>query len=103
MVARPADYPWSSHGANASYRKDPLLVPYPEYLALGMDTHARAAACRAIVEEGLEDAVAEDIRAYLQQQRALGSDRSQEWVRQRTVRFAGLRGRERPRARGNCP
>ena len=52
MVARTADHPWSSHGANAGYRKDPLLVPHPEYLALGTDTHARAAAYRAIVEEG---------------------------------------------------
>lgn len=103
MVARPADYPWSSHGANAGYREDPLLVQHPEYLALGADAHARAAAYRAIVEEGVEDAVVEDIRAYLQQQKALGSDRFQEWVRQRTGRFAGLRGRGRPPAKGNCP
>lgn len=103
MVAEPADYPWSSHGANAGYREDSLLVPHPEYLALGADSPARAAAYRAIVAGALEDALLAEIRAHLQQQKALGSDRFQAWVAQRTGKFAGLRARGRPRARRNCP
>ena len=37
MVAEPGDHPWSSHGANAVGRVDPLLCAHPEYLALGPD------------------------------------------------------------------
>ncbi len=103
MVARPADYPWSSHGANAGYRKDPLLVPHPEYLALGADPCERAAAYRAVVAEGGEDGLVAEIRAHLQQQKALGSDRFQAWVTQRTGKFAGLRSRGRPPTRDKCP
>jgi putative transposase len=103
MVAKPADYPWSSHGGNAGYRKDPLLAPHPEYLALGSDPSERAAVYRTIVAEAMEDGLVAEIRAHLQQQKALGSDRFQAWVMQRTGKFAGLRARGRPPARGNCP
>ncbi|MGY1520255.1 transposase [Luteimonas sp. A482] len=103
MVAQPDDYPWSSHGANAGYRGDPLLVPHPEYLALGSDPPARAAAYRTIVAEATGDALLAEIRAHLQQQKALGSDRFQAWVTQRTGQFAGLRARGRPPASDNCP
>jgi putative transposase len=68
MVAKPADFRWSSHGGNAGYRKGPLLVPHPEYLSLGSDAFERAAAYRAIVAEAVEHGLVTEIRAHLQQQ-----------------------------------
>lgn len=53
MVARPADFPWSSYGAHAGEREDPLLVAHPEYLALGVDSASREAGYRALFQEAL--------------------------------------------------
>ncbi|WP_202842416.1 transposase [Luteimonas saliphila] len=103
MVAQPGDYPWSSHGANAGYREDPLVTPHPEYLALGANRPARADVYRALVAETLDEVLVAEIRAHLQQQKVLGSDRFQAWVAKRTGKFAGLRGRGRPSANENCP
>jgi len=59
MAAQPADYPWSSHGANAGYRDDTLLAPLPEYFALGADRPSRTAVYRALFADALsEDVVA---------------------------------------------
>lgn len=96
MVARPQDHPWSSHAANASGNLEPLLTPHPEYLALGSDRATRAAAYRALFAEALPDARVAEIRDYLRQQRALGSDRFRAWVEARTGRFATIRPVGRP-------
>lgn len=66
-------------------------MPHTEYLALDVDQSARAAAYRALFEDALGDDVVAEIRAHLQQQKALGSDRFQAWVEARTGKFAGLR------------
>jgi putative transposase len=102
MTARPEDFPWSSHGANAGYRADPLLAPHPEYLALGVDQPARAAAYRALFADALNDELIAEIRGHLRQGRALGSDRFQAWVHAQTGRFARLRRAGRPPMAGNC-
>jgi putative transposase len=44
LVATPADYEWSSYGANAHGIADELVDPHPEYLALGANPQARCAA-----------------------------------------------------------
>lgn len=44
MVPQPGDWPWSSHAAHVGGQADPLLTPHAEYLALGADPAARAAA-----------------------------------------------------------
>ena len=103
MVAQPGDHPWSSHAANATGCADPLLTPHPEYLALGSDPSARASAYRALFAEALPDDVVEQIRSYLQQQKALGTDRFRSWVEARTRRFAAVRRVGRPPRRPNCP
>ncbi len=103
MVEQPRDYPWSSHRAHAGYREDPLLTPHPEFLALGHDRAARAAAYRALCAAALDEEELAAIRSHLQQQKALGPDRFQAWVEARTGRFAGLRAPGRPQARANCP
>lgn len=103
MVARPGDYPWSSHGANAGERTDPLLTPHPGYLALGTDPAARAAAYRDLFADALPDELVSEIRGYLQQQKALGTDRFRSWVEARTGRFAMVRPPGRPPGRPDCP
>jgi hypothetical protein len=55
-----------------------------------------AAAYTAIVREVINEADTEAIRAFLQQQRAPGSDLFQQMVERRTRRFAGVRPIGRP-------
>jgi putative transposase len=102
-VARPDDYAWSSWRGHVGQRVDPLLTPHPEYLALGADPATRALAYRTLSAEALPEDLVEEIRHYLQQQKALGSDRFRAWVEARTGRFAGLRQVGRPSKTGNCP
>jgi putative transposase len=103
MVAQPGDSPWLSHGANATGRRDPQLVPHLTYLPLGADGPARAAARRALIVKGLSDHQVGTIHAHLQQQKVLGSDRFQDWVAQRTGLLAGVRPRGGPPAEIKCP
>ena len=49
MVAKPADYPWSSYAGNACLRSDSILEPHPEYLALGRDDASRPHAYRDLL------------------------------------------------------
>jgi putative transposase len=103
MVAQPNEHPWSSYGANADGRTDPLLTPHPEYLGLGADPTSRASAYRALFAEVLTGELVEDIRIHLQQQKVLGTDRFRSWVEARTGRFATVRPVGRPPGRSNCP
>lgn len=103
MVPRPGDYAWSSWRGHAGEGVDPLLTPHVEYLALGVDADSRAAAYRALFEEALPAELVDDIRRYLRQQKALGTDRFRAWVEARTGRFAGLRSAGRPPQPQNCP
>jgi putative transposase len=96
MVAQPGDYPWSSHGANATGRIDPLLTPRPGYLALGADSAARASAYRALLGDALPDELVGEIRGCLQQQKVLGTDPFRSWVEALTGRFAVVRPVGRP-------
>lgn len=103
IAAEPGDYPWSSHRANAGHVYDPLLSPHACYLALGHDPTSRAMAYRGLFDEALPDDTVAEIRCYLKQQRALGSDRFRAWVEARTGRFATARPPGRPPQRSNCP
>lgn len=103
MVARPTEYPWSSYGANAEGRPNPLLAPHPEYLALGNEPTGRRSAYRALFAEVLPDELVEEIRIHLRQQKVLGTDQFRSWVEARTGRFATVRPIGRPPGRLNCP
>jgi putative transposase len=91
MAGHPSEYPWSSYAANVGERVDPLLLPHPEYLALGKDLAGRASAYRELFTDALPEELVSEIRSYLAQQKALGTDRFRAWVEARTGRFAGLR------------
>jgi len=91
MAGHPSEYPWSSYADNVGERVDPLLLPHPEYLALGKDLAGRASAYRELFTDALPEELVSEIRSYLAQQKALGTDRFRAWVEARTGRFAGLR------------
>jgi putative transposase len=44
MVDTPAEYPWSSYRWNATRKENEMLVPHPDYRALGHDSQDRAQA-----------------------------------------------------------
>lgn len=48
LAARPEDYRWSSHRANALGEANPLVTPHAHYCALGRTPDARQAAYRAL-------------------------------------------------------
>jgi putative transposase len=99
MVATPTDYAWSSHRANASDGSDPLLRRHAAYLALGSSSAERQQAYRALFDEVLTCEAIEEIRAYLQQQRALGTDRFRAIVERKLGRCASVRPAHRPIAK----
>lgn len=96
MVESPELHSWSSYPSNALCRADPLLIAHPCYQSLGPDQQSRAAAYQAIVREALPDDTVQEIRLYLQQQRALGTDGFRSMVEAKTRRFAGTRPAPRP-------
>ena len=58
-------------------------------------------AYRALFAEALPDLLVAEIRDYLHQQKALGTDRFRCWVESRTGRFAAARPPGRPSTRSN--
>ena len=75
-----------------------MLTPHASYQSLGSDQQSRARAYQAIVREALPDETVQEIRIYLQQQRALGRDGFRSMVEAKTRRFAGTRPAHRPPA-----
>jgi putative transposase len=53
MVARAADYPWSSYGHYAGLRVDKLVKPHPLYWELGNTPFAREAAYAELINQGV--------------------------------------------------
>ncbi len=97
LAAGPRDYPWSSHGANATGANDKLITPHERYTALGADPSARQTAYRALFSEELSKATLERIRESTNRGWALGSQRFRDEV-------AALLGRRTPPAtRGHRP
>ncbi|HET6432656.1 transposase [Dyella sp.] len=101
MCADPADYPWSSHAANALGRDDAVVHPHPNYHALGATREERCAAYRAIAVETMSDEDIEAIRLHLQRQHALGSDRFSAAIEAQLARPAGPLKIGRPRKAHN--
>ena len=96
MTDVPESFRWSSCRAHCA-QEDPLVTHHRAYLELGSDTAERAAAYQAILYEPLSDDLLDEIRNYLQQQRALGCTDFQHMIQAKTQRFAGIRPAHRPR------
>lgn len=75
MVKHPRYYPWSSYGANALGKSDPLITPHPLYLALDNQPHQRQAAYQALFQVHIDPETLEDIRQSTQKGWALGNDK----------------------------
>ncbi len=97
MAATPEAYRWSSYHHNALGSDDAMLTPHPEYLALGINIERRKNAYRALFQDAISDERLAEIRAYLQQQRVLGTPRFQAHIEAMLGRRATLQPRGRPR------
>ena len=95
MTDDPESYRWSSCRHHCGLQSN-LLTPHPAYTCLGSTTKERTNAYRGILHEPLTEDLLQEIRAYLQQQRALGSTRFRAMVQAKTQRFAGIRPAHRP-------
>lgn len=102
MVADPADYRWSSFRANALGRRDPLVDPHAEYLALSSDPDQRLDVYRALVWEPLDRRELQAIRLHLQSQHAFGTSRFRTMIEAQPGRRAGPAKIGRPR-KTNAP
>jgi putative transposase len=99
MVAAAADYRWSSHRANAFGEDDPLVTPHRDFLALDRDPVERRAVYQSLFVEAMSDDAIAEIRSYLGQQRALGSERFQRAIERALGRCASVRPAHRPARR----
>lgn len=96
MVAAPGDYAWSSYCANADGVADRLVQPHDEYARLGATLDERCTAYRALFLEAIGEDRMSEIRAYVQQQRALGTNRFQDAIEAELLRVATVRPRGWP-------
>jgi putative transposase len=62
MVAQPGDHPWSSYAGNAALREDRLLMPHPEYAALGVDVASRRRSYQRLVADADESVFLSSMR-----------------------------------------
>jgi putative transposase len=62
MVDAPAAHAWSSYSGNAALRRDPLLTPHPEYVALGLSNASRQHAYRQLLGVADEDGFLKSVR-----------------------------------------
>jgi putative transposase len=62
MVAKPADYRWSSYRSNGMGETDKLITPHPVYLALARSRSERTARYRDLVEQRLSTEMVAKIR-----------------------------------------
>lgn len=74
IVVDPADYPWSSYHSNAEEHASSWLRPHPEYLSLGDNAVRRRMAYRALLEDGMEQTILNDIRQATSGGYPLGSE-----------------------------
>lgn len=97
MVTDPARYRWSSYRHNALGEPDGLVTPHPLYLRLGPEPAIRRTAYRALFADALSEQELADIRAHVQQQKALGTSRFQAEIESLLARNVAVRPRGRPR------
>lgn len=97
MVVDPGDYRWSSYRHHVLGEGNDLITDRPEFQSLGANPAERQAAYRAFVREGTNDEDLTAIRAHLNKDCALGSERFQQEIESMALRRAKIRGPGRPR------
>ena len=86
MVRHPRAYDWSSFAANGDGRKDPLITPHDQYLALGRSVAARASAYRALFKTQISLRTLESIRLATNGNTVLGERYFQEQLARKLKR-----------------
>jgi putative transposase len=80
MVSDPSDYPWSSYRSNAFGESNPLLIPHPDYLALGANGDDRQRHYRHLFDAHLDEQAVADIRSATNGNYVLGNKRFQDEI-----------------------
>lgn len=96
MVGHPQAYAWSSVHANLGLKHDPLVSAHEVFLSLAADAKQRGEIYLSWLRAGIGDDELQNIREYLQQERALGSPTFQAMVEKTLGRPASTRARGRP-------
>lgn len=97
MVDDPSHYLWSSYHANALGHPNALIQTHPQYDALGNTPFARQLAYQNLFKDAISDDRLAEIRAYIRQQKALGSPKFQAHIEAMLNRCAQTRPAHRPR------
>lgn len=101
MVDQAGDYIWSSYGANALGYTDRLVEPHELYAGLGGSVPERCLAYRALFTGLIDKKTLDEIRATLNRELVLGSDRFKAQIEATTQRQTDPKRRGRPRRRNN--
>lgn len=96
MTAHPADYRWSSYGANALGLDDPLVTPHERFLALDLDPIHRQQAYQALFRVPLENSTLQEIRTATNTSWALGDEEFRRTMTRSLNRRAAPLPRGRP-------
>lgn len=86
MVSHPGEYRWSSYGANAVGRPDPLIQSHPVYQGIGADAEQRHHGYRELFRLHMEHGEIHDIRESLSQELVLGREDFKARIEQMTQR-----------------
>jgi putative transposase len=97
MVEHPETYRWSSYRANALGAEDGLVIPHPEYEALGMTPEQRQEAYRALFEGQIDPEMLTELRSALNQELVTGGDRFKSEIELALNRRVSPGQRGRPR------
>jgi putative transposase len=97
MVQTPGEYRWSSFQANAGETQDRMLVPHPEFLALGNEAASRQAAYKQLFADEMPQELLGNIRDSTNGGYPLGSDPFKDSIERMTGRATERRKAGRPR------
>ena len=89
MVEHPADYRWSSFGANSMGKPDRLITPHPAYLSLANDAAGRRSTYLEMFRNALDANELEQIRSAGNAGYALGNERFRKEIALALGRRAG--------------
>ena len=95
LVDKPAQYRWSSYGANAQGLPEPRIEPHAVYRKLGDTPRERRAAYKALFRPPPDAQALDAIRLALNQNQPLGNER----FLSRIENLTGVRREARPRGR----
>ncbi|MEX2130744.1 MAG: transposase, partial [Pseudohongiellaceae bacterium] len=97
MVSQPAEYRWSSYGANAWGENDQLITPHEDYLELSSNRLTRQASYRELFNSRLTDEDVKTFRKAAHYSMPVGSPQFHAQLEARLGRPLGQASRGRPR------